>query len=93
MEDEKFRQFPLKISGDADGDGPRGGADGHEKPSALYRLMDTSQKEQLFSNLAEAMRGGPERIMARQLVPFYKADPEDGRDVAKKLGYGPASRS
>jgi hypothetical protein len=48
--------------------------------------MNASQKEQLFSNLAEAMQGVPERIIARQLVHFYKADPDYGRGVAKKLG-------
>jgi len=48
--------------------------------------MNASQKEQLFSNFAEAMQGVPERILARQLIHFYKADPEYGRGVAKKLG-------
>jgi hypothetical protein len=48
--------------------------------------MNPSQKEQLFSNLAEAMQGVPERIQARQLVHFYKADPNYGRGVAAKLG-------
>ena len=48
--------------------------------------MNASQKEQLFSNFADAMQGVPERILARQLVHFYKADPEYGRGVAKKLG-------
>ncbi len=32
------------------------------------------------------MQGVPERILARQLVHFYKANPEYGRGVAKKLG-------
>jgi catalase len=48
--------------------------------------VNASQKEQLFGHIAEAMEGVPERIMARQLVHFYKADPEYGRGVAKKLG-------
>jgi len=48
--------------------------------------MNASQKEQLFSNIAEAMQGVPERIIARQLVHFYKADPDYGRGVARKLG-------
>ena len=55
-------------------------------PGNLFRLMNASQKEQLFSNFAEAMQGVPERIIARQLVHFYKADPDYGRGVAKKLG-------
>ena len=48
--------------------------------------MNASQKEQLFSNLAAAMQGVPERIVVRQLVHFYKADPDYGRGVAAKLG-------
>ena len=48
--------------------------------------MNASQKEQLFGNFAEAMQGVPERIIARQLVHFYKADPDYGRGVAAKLG-------
>jgi len=32
------------------------------------------------------MQGVPERIQARQLVHFNKADPAYGRGVAKKLG-------
>ena len=48
--------------------------------------MNASQKEQLFSNFADAMQGVPERIIARQLVHFYKADPAYGGSVAKTLG-------
>jgi hypothetical protein len=48
--------------------------------------MNSSQKEQLFGNFAEATQGVPERIVARQLVHFYNADPEFGRGVAIKLG-------
>ena len=48
--------------------------------------MNASQKEQLFSNFADAMQGVPERIIVRQLVHFNKADPEYGNGVAKKLG-------
>jgi len=48
--------------------------------------MNASQEEQLFSNLAEAMQGTPARIIACQLVHFYKADPDYGNGAAKKLG-------
>jgi catalase len=40
----------------------------------------------LFSNFAEAMQDVPEFIVVRQLIHVYKADPEYGRGVAKKLG-------
>jgi catalase len=38
--------------------------------------MNASQKEQLFSNFADAMQVVPESILARQLVHLYKTDPE-----------------
>jgi len=86
VEDPRYLEPSLKISGDADRYNPREGADDFVQPGDLFRLMNASQKEQLFSNLAEAMQGVPERIQARQLVHFYKADPAYGRGVAKKLG-------
>jgi catalase len=49
--------------------------------------MKDNQKEQLFGNIYDAMQGGiPERIIVRQLVHFYKADPDYGKGAAKKLG-------
>ena len=86
VEDKKFLEPPLKISGDADRYDHRDGADDYTQPGILFRLMNPSQKEQLFSNIAEAMDGVPARITARQLVHFYKADPDYGRGVAQKLG-------
>jgi len=47
--------------------------------------MSAPQREQLFSNIAEAMDGVPERIKARQIAHFYQADPAYGRGVAEKL--------
>jgi len=86
VEDPRYLEPPLKISGDADRYNPREGADDYAQPGALFRLMNPSQKNQLFSNLAEAMQGVPERIVVRQLMHFYRADPNYGRGVAKKLG-------
>ena len=86
VEDPRYLEPPLKISGDADRYNPREGADDYIQPGSLFRLMNASQKEKLFSNLAEAMQGVPERIVVRQLVHFYKADPDYGRGVAAKLG-------
>jgi catalase len=86
VEDKHFLEPPLKISGDADRYDPREGADDFAQPGALFHLMNPSQKEQLFSNLAAGMQGVPERIQVRQLVHFYKTDPDYGRGVAAKLG-------
>lgn len=86
VENEKYLEPPLKISGDADRYDHRDGADDYSQPGVLFQLMNASQKAQLFGNIAEAMAGVPERIKVRQLVHFYKADPEYGRGVAQKLG-------
>jgi len=86
VEDKKFLEPPLKISGNADRYDHRDGADDYTQPGALFQLMNESQKEQLFGNVAAAMDGVPDRIKARQLVHFFKADPDYGRGVAQKLG-------
>ncbi len=86
VEDRQFVEPPLRVSGDADRYDHRAGNDDYSQPGALFRLMNASQKEQLFCNLVEAMQGVPERIIARQLVHFYKADPEYGRGVAERIG-------
>jgi catalase len=86
VQDEKYLEPPLKISGEAERYDHREGNDDYSQPGALFRLMNASQKEQLFNNLAEAMQSVPERIVARQLVHFYKADPDYGGGVAAKLG-------
>jgi len=48
--------------------------------------MNASQKEQLFSNFADAMQVVPECILARQLVHLYKTDPEYRRGVGRRPG-------
>jgi catalase len=85
-QDEKFLEPPLKISGDAARYDHREGNDDYSQPGALFRLMSADQQDQLFSNIRDAMQGAPERIIARQLVHFYKADPAYGCGVAAKLG-------
>lgn len=87
VEDHRFAEPPLKISGDADRYDPRAdGVDDYIQPGNLFRLMNADQKQQLFSNINDAMQGVPERIKVRQLVHFYKADPEYGKGVAALLG-------
>jgi len=87
VEDKTYAEPPLRISGDADRyDHRAGNVDDFIQPGNLYRLMNADQKDQLHHNIAEAMAGVPDRIKARQLVHFYKADPAYGRGVAKLVG-------
>ncbi len=59
VEDKSYAEPPLKITGDADRYDHRIGNDDYTQPGNLFRLMNDSQKEQLFSNIAEGMQGVP----------------------------------
>jgi len=85
-QDERFREPPLKISGDADRYDHRAGNDDYTQAGNLFRLMSADQQRQLFGNVAAAMQGVPVEIVNRQLVHFYRADPNYGIGVAKALG-------
>ena len=91
VEDARYLDPPLKVSGDADRYDHRVGNDDYTQPGNLFRLMNNDQKEQLFSNIAAAMDGVPERIQVRQLVHFYKADPDYACGVAGQLNLSHAS--
>lgn len=85
-EDKQYSEPPLKISGDADRYNHRDGNDDYTQAGNLFRLMSAEQKEQLFSNIRDAMQGVPEEIMRRQIAHFTKADPAYGAGVAARLG-------
>ena len=44
----------------------------------------------LWDNIAEAMQGVPVEIVKRQIVHFYRADPDYGIGVATRLGLSAA---
>ncbi|WKW52417.1 catalase [Rhodomicrobium lacus] len=85
----QYREPPFRISGDADRYNHRIGNDDYSQPRALFRLFDAEQKERLFSNIAEALQGVPVEIVKRQVVHFYRVDPEYGLGVAAKVGLAP----
>jgi catalase len=85
VEDHRFAEPPLKISGDADRWNHRDGNDDYTQPGNLYRLMNADQQQQLFHNIAAAMVGVPQEIIDRQLVHFDKADPGYGLGVRAAL--------
>jgi catalase len=60
VQDEKFREPPLKISGDADRWNHRDGNDDFRQPRALFQLFDAGEKERLFANIAAAMGDIPD---------------------------------
>ena len=85
-QDTRFVEPPLKISGDAARYDHREGNDDYRQPGDLFRRMSAQAQQRLFSNIAEAMQGVPEEIVKRQIRHFYKADPQYGAGVAKRLG-------
>jgi catalase len=85
-QDEKYREPPLPISGNADRYNHRDGNDDYRQPGDLFRLMSPEQKDQLFHNIKAAMEGVPIEIVKRQIVHFYKADPDYGIGVATRMG-------
>jgi catalase len=85
VEEPKFAEPPLKISGDASRYNHREGNDDYGQPRALFNLFDDGQKARLFSNLAEAMQGVLEDIIERQLGHFEKVHPDYAAGVRKAL--------
>jgi len=86
VQNERFAEPPLVISGDAARYNHRDGNDDYRQVGDLFRLMRPDAQARLFQNIAEAMAGVPEHIIQRQLAHFYKADPAYGEGVARALG-------
>jgi catalase len=85
-QNDSLREPTLKITGDAARYNHRDGNDDYRQAGNLFRLMSPEQKEQLFNNIKAAMDGVPLEIVKRQIVHFYKADPEYGIGVAACMG-------
>lgn len=85
IDDKRFKEPPLKISGDADRYDHRKGNDDYAQAGDLYRLMSDDQKSQLIDNIVRSMKHVPKEIQLRQIAHFSKADPEYGNRVAKGL--------
>jgi catalase len=85
VEDRRFREPPLQISGDADRYDHRAGNDDYTQAGNLFRLLPADEKTRLFANIAEAMQEVPDFIVKRQIEHFTKADPAYGEGVAKAL--------
>lgn len=86
-EEAAFAEPPLRIHGDADRYDHRTGHDDFSQAGALFRLMNESQKQQLFDNIAAAMDGVPAEIIHRQLGHFHQADPAYAAGVATALKF------
>ncbi len=84
-EDPRFKEPPLRISGDADRYDHRAGNDDFTQAGNLYRLMPKDERERLHVAIAGAMRGVPQEIVDRQLAHFEKADAAYAAGVRRAL--------
>jgi catalase len=86
VQDDRFREPPLKIFGDANRYNHRDGNDDYKQPGDLFRLMGPEAKQRLVNNTAEAMHGVPLEIVKRWISHCYKADPQYGKGLADRMG-------
>ena len=83
VEDSRFKEPPLKITGDGDRYDHREGNDDYTQAGNLYRLMPADERDRLHHAIAGAMSGVPSEIIDRQLKHFAKADPAYAEGVKK----------
>jgi len=89
-EDNSAQEPPLRISGDAARYDHHGkGDDDYWQVRALFNLFKDDEKQRLFTNIADAMKGVPDHIIERQLGHFAKVDKayEQGVRAALKQKY------
>ena len=86
IEDASFLEPDLAVGDVAARYNHRIGNDDFSQPKALFELMSQNQKDQLFSNIAEAMGGVPRNIVDRQIALFEQVHPEYASGVKKALG-------
>ena len=86
VEEPRFKEPPLEISGPADRYDHRQGNDDYTQAGNLFRLLTGEQQQRLMDNIARAMQGVPEEIVLRQIDHFRKADPAYGAGVAERMG-------
>ena len=86
FEDESFKEPAVEVGDVADRYNHRDGNDDFSQPRALFELMNDNQKEQLFSNIAEAMGGVPRGIIDRQLSLFEHVHSDYASGIKRALG-------
>ncbi len=86
VEDASYLEPDLAVGDIAKRYDHRVGNDDFSQPRALFLLMSNSQKEQLFSNIKDAMAGVPRDIVDRQIALFEKVHPDYAAGVKKTLG-------
>jgi catalase len=85
IEEDRFHEPPLPLSGAADRFEHRLDGDDYSQAGDLFRLMTKEEAERLMDNLAASLREVPEAIQGRQIEQFHRADPRYGAGVWARL--------
>jgi len=85
VQEERFKEPPLRITGNADRYNRRDGNDDYRQPGELFRLIGREAQKRLLDNTAEAMQGVPVEIIKRWIAHCDKADPEYGKGLAARM--------
>jgi catalase len=85
-DDPKYIEPPFPV----DGDGYRYNhreldSDYFSQPRALFNLMDSKQKNELFKNIAASMEGVEERFIQKAIRLFERISPEYAKGVKEAL--------
>jgi len=72
VEDPRFREPQLQISGDADRHDHHISNDDYTQPGNFYRLMSADQQGCLYKAIAKAMQGVPEEIVEKNYHTLKK---------------------
>lgn len=86
VENKKFIEPPLELSGMAYNYDHRADNDYYSQPGDLYRLVSQEEREHIHSNVAGAIQDIPETIKIRAIARFYQADKNCGEGIARKAG-------
>ncbi|EES89134.1 catalase [Helicobacter canadensis] len=84
-EDKNYLEPDLNLEGAAQRYAPLDN-DFYTQPKALFDIMNASQKEQLFKNIASSMEGVEQKIINKALMHFEKISKEYAEGVKKALG-------
>jgi catalase len=82
----QYAEPALTLGGETGHYDARKQEDDYKQAGDLYRLLPAQEKDNLTTNIANAMRSVSDEIKQRQLAHFVKADAAYGKTVAEKLG-------
>lgn len=83
-EDKNYLEPDLNLEAAAQRYAPLDN-DFYTQPKALFDIMNDSQKEQLFNNIASSMEGVEQKIIDKALMHFEKISKEYAKGVKKAL--------